>query len=720
MAIIRIIVYNAQHKHLLKLIKYLIGLFLLLISYSICIAQVDSIALEEVLVFPEEEIYKQKLLPSSVITLTIDDVLKLPATFFDPARLAQKFAGIANTNDQNNSISIRGTNPDYLKYFMEGVEIVNPNHLSNAGTFSDQPTQNAGGVNILSAQLLNTTQLYKSNYPLMFSSALSGAMSMSLRPGSFQDNKHFAQAGLIGMEVGSEGPIGKNKKMSYLANYRYSTVGLLSAAGLDFGGETIAFQDLSFNISRLTKKGVIKLFGIGGASRNDFVGTLDPNALEENKDRFNIDFSNAMTAFGLSLSSKESESIRHNASVVFSALNTSRSSQTLIEININEPLFSSIYRTTEKLGMQYTMFYTTQKGNEFQIGSQFYYTQIYVDPNYRTPIQDRFWEANLFFEYKTNPSKIGQLSIGTRVKNTLLADKTNYQYNIEPKISYRYLLSATSKIIGTMGLYSQLDPHQIYYYDGFAPPSDVALSQSKSANFVLASENIFKNNLVVGVELFYHHLYDIPITQEGAWSTINQEYSLDQYVSSPFVPFPYEIKNDAFGKSYGLEINFEKKERNGLYYQTNATLFDSKYKDRKEDWLNTRYNGRFIINGIIGKSWTKNKSSKENIYGINASLNYAGGQRQRLIDESRSENTGRTIFIDSSGYDLKAADYFRIDLSLYVKTNINKFSGRLSLDIQNVLNRRNEGFAYYDPFLQRIERQQQLGILPVLNYRISF
>ena len=43
----------------------------------------------------------------------------------------------------------------FLLNKIEGVEIVNPNHLSNAGTFNDQPAATGGGVNVLSAQMLD-------------------------------------------------------------------------------------------------------------------------------------------------------------------------------------------------------------------------------------------------------------------------------------------------------------------------------------------------------------------------------------------------------------------------------------------------------------------------------------------------------------------------------------------------------------------------------------
>ena len=96
----------------------------------------------------------RRIYAPTVQTLTIEETLRFPATFFDPARLTTAYPGVVGNNDQTNGISVRGHSPNHLRWRLEGVDIVNPNHTPNAGTFSDRVTQNGGGVNILSAQLL--------------------------------------------------------------------------------------------------------------------------------------------------------------------------------------------------------------------------------------------------------------------------------------------------------------------------------------------------------------------------------------------------------------------------------------------------------------------------------------------------------------------------------------------------------------------------------------
>ena len=76
---------------------------------------------------------------------------------------------------------------------------------------------------------------------------------------------------MVGLDVAAEGPFTKKKNSSFLVNYRYSTLGLLSAMGVELGDEAISFQDLSFNLSFPTEKaGKFTIFGMGGISENVF------------------------------------------------------------------------------------------------------------------------------------------------------------------------------------------------------------------------------------------------------------------------------------------------------------------------------------------------------------------------------------------------------------------------------------------------------------------
>ncbi|MFK7932275.1 MAG: carboxypeptidase-like regulatory domain-containing protein, partial [Saprospiraceae bacterium] len=140
--------------------------------------QPTSAELTEVVVRAERE---RVIHPVSTRTITVEETRRFPATFFDPARLAASYAGVVNANDQANALIIRGNSPASNNWQIAGAEIVNPNHTPNAGTFSDRPTFTGGGVNILSAQMLDNSTLLTGAFPVQYGNALGGILDMNFR-----------------------------------------------------------------------------------------------------------------------------------------------------------------------------------------------------------------------------------------------------------------------------------------------------------------------------------------------------------------------------------------------------------------------------------------------------------------------------------------------------------------------------------------------------------
>ena len=98
---------------------------------------------------------------STVNGIRNERLSRYPATFNDPARLLTYLPGAATDNDQGNNISVRGSSPNLNQWYLEGAEIVNPNHLSNAGTPSDNATVNGGGVLIPGFNVMEGMNFYK-------------------------------------------------------------------------------------------------------------------------------------------------------------------------------------------------------------------------------------------------------------------------------------------------------------------------------------------------------------------------------------------------------------------------------------------------------------------------------------------------------------------------------------------------------------------------------
>src|SRR5690606_4657244 len=102
------------------------------------------------------------------------------------------------------------------------------------------------------------------------------------------------------------------------ANYRYSTVGLLSQLGVDFSDETILYQDLSIQASFYQNEKVKwRFFAMGGDNSNSFEAKVD-SAREEFKDAFDIDFKSQIGIAGANVEVHLSDQLRWHTTLAAS------------------------------------------------------------------------------------------------------------------------------------------------------------------------------------------------------------------------------------------------------------------------------------------------------------------------------------------------------------------------------------------------------------------
>jgi hypothetical protein len=663
--------------------------------------RIDIVLQESKRLLDEIVVSPQAVSSSNTTTIPIEKALRVPANFFDPVRMLTSYPGVIAANDQANSIVVKGYSPNGILWRLQGLDIINPNHLANAGTFSDKPASTGGGVNVLSSQLLDRTDFYSGTMPVQYGNALSGAMDLTLRPGGADKMQYTAQASLIGLDVAAEGPLSKSMKSSFLANYRYSTVGLLSNMGVDFGGEKISFQDFSFHLNMPgSKGGNLSAFGFGGVSANDFAAK-DESEWKEEKDRYTINYSGKVYGIGLvnqfkpgwmavsmgaSVSGQDQDRKSQSANVIFPhVFRESYSSQRM--------LFSSFIKGIKKIG----------SGGLVEAGLRSNYmnhdleaitiTQLIIDPftpNYRGTVSGLLWQP-----YVAWSQSIGQFNLGAGLRYV------NFSYNGTSSVEPRASLSRTwarNVVTLSYSLASQLQQSYVYVMQ-----RNHDLNFSKSNQFSLEWKSKLPYDLNLVSSAYYHQLFNVPVLND--YSLINQ---WDEYESGNY-------SNDGKGRNYGVEAQVEKRFYGNVYFMIAGSVFQSEYQ-QGDKYLDTRFNGKFTSSWLGGKEWKKTNKS----FGVHARVLYTGGLRQAFINPVVSSLVGTTILDYSQGYAIQLPNYFRTDLRVSWRKNKPGYTRTLSLDIQNVTNQQNVSYKYYDTFQQKINTKYQVGILPVLAYRIEF
>lgn len=664
-------------------------------------------ALEAIEVYARRSDYPV-LHPLSVKTLTVEESFRFPATFYDPARLATAFAGVVNDNDQANGLSIRGNSPNGLAWRLEGIDIVNPNHTPNAGTFSDRVTQNGGGVNILSAQMLGTSQFYTGAFPSMYGGALSGILDMRLRDGNNQQHEFIAQVGLLGIDLAAEGPISQKGRSSYLVNYRYSTIGLLNQLGVEFGDEAINFQDLSFHLTFPGKKGQrFTIFGIGGISENVFKGMLDPAEREFEKDGFNIEFESKMATTGISYTLPVGKNGLWR-STLGASIRSSIREDFVLDIFEPEP----VLETRDENERQKVSFFSSYQHKvsartKLSIGLQMVKDRAILSFN---RFENGFplggtgdSDGVLVQPFANWSSKIGRewsFSAGLHYSYFEL----NKNSSLEPRVSTQWQFSDKQSLSLAYGLHSQQQVPQV---------ANRFLDFTKSHHVGMAYRQDINTTTTFETEVFYQSLFDVPVSsrEQNSFSALNQLERSPRMI----------LTNAGTGYNYGIEVSLQRFILEDYYFLANATYYESKYKGSDGIERDTRFNGNYIFNLTGGKEWNwLSKKNKYKVFGANLRIVYFGGFRDTPIDAQASAEAGETVYIDSEAFSIKQSDYFRTDLRVYLKFNREKYIASWSLDIQNLSNTENVAYSYYDQEQGAIIEKNQLGIIPILNYRIEF
>jgi hypothetical protein len=654
--------------------------------------------LEEVVVSPEP------VSGAALTSVSIEKTLRIPANFFDPVRMLTSYPSVVAANDQANSIIVKGYSPNHVLWRVEGLDVVNPNHLANAGTLSDKPTANGGGVSILSAQVLDRTDFRSGYLPTGYGNGLAGIMDMKLRAGSVDKMQYTAQASLIGLDLAAEGPINKARGSSFLVNYRYSTVGLLSSMGVDFGGEVINFQDLTFNLNLPHKNGgQLSVFGFIGTSSNRFDAKPEEE-WEEEKDRYTINFEGTTygagvvnhfkpgtwaVVTGLSFSGQLQE--RNSQSVAVPFPHVFRE-----DYEADNAILSGFIKANRKLN-NYGNLETGVRLNYHQqdLNSETI-TQAYLDaftPNVRGQVNGLLMQP-----YASWTKYFGSLQVNAGVQYVRFGFNNTDSW--EPKLSVTKA-GKKNTIVVSAGTTSQVQQTQNYLVE-----ESSGLGFTRSHQVLAEWKRQLPGQLKLTTSAFYHWIVNAPVVSaEPYLSTLNQ---WDGYVwNGP-------LENKGKGRNYGVEASLEKRFYNNFYFIVSGSRYEAKFYNGST-FRDSRFNTKFTSSLLAGKEWNK----KNRVFGMHVRTLYLGGLRQPLIDQLASQEIGTTIFNESAGY-FKLPDYFRTDLRVSWRKNKPGYTRTISIDIQNVTNQQNTAFVYYDTFLQAQTTRYQLGIIPVLAYRVDF
>ncbi|TAH42801.1 MAG: TonB-dependent receptor [Bacteroidetes bacterium] len=654
----------------------------------------------------------------SARSFTVEETSRYAGSLNDPSRMAANYAGVSGANDARNDIIIRGNSPLGLLWRLNGMEIPNPNHFGSIGT-------TGGPISILNNNLLDKSDFMTSAFPAEYGNALAGVFDLQMRSGNNEKREYLAQVGFNGFEFGAEGPSG-TKGGSYLVNYRYSTLGVFKAVGIDFGtGAAVPnYQDLSFNISFPgSKLGKISIYGIGGISN---VEVLDKERDTTVTDLYNDGsrqdgyFGNTMGVIGIQHTHFFNSTTYSKLSLSASTSGEKYTVDSISEVDQNP---YPLYRNNSNQ-QKYALNFSWNK----KFSSRDYLKIGFIVDRYQYAYRDSAFEFDHWQKYTDFKDGSFLLQAYSQLQhkfNDHLSVNLGLHYQqfmlnnslaVEPRAGIRWEMKEGQSLSAGAGFHSQLQPMYIYLQktyliNGSYLETNKNLDMTRSLHYVLAFDKSLGKNMRVKAEVYYQDLYDVPVEIRPTWYSILNEgadFGIGRVDS---------LVNEGTGKNYGIEITLEKFYSHGYYFLFTGSLFESKYKGSEGIERNTAFNGNFTGNILAGKEWTV---KKKNVIAFNLKTTYAGGKRFLPINIAESTRLGETRFDYSHAYEHRRKDYFRTDIKISYRLNRKRATHELSLDIDNIFNTKNIWQEVFNPGTGTVKTEYQLGIFPIPLYRLTF
>jgi len=654
-------------------------------------------------------------------TFSVEETERYAGSLGDPARMAANFAGVMTQNDSRNDIIIRGNSPSGVIWRMEGVEIANPNHFGAQGT-------TGGPVSMVNNNLLSNSDFLTGAFPAEYGNGMAGVFDLNLRSGNPRKREFTGQIGFNGFELGAEGPAFKTKngqRASYLANYRYSTMGLMHHIGFDVGTGTAVpqYQDFTFLADIPgTSLGRFRIFGLWGKSYIELGRDLsDTTANQYNFRGTANDFGSDLAVAGISNTIFLSPNTR-----LRSTLSLQQSGTHTRFDSVKNQTFIPVYRGEQK---EVKASFSTQIRHKINANAHLVagliidrYDVTFGDSvvsrthNRFITITDAKGSLLLTRGYAQWQHRFGNRLTGNAGVHILHMGLNN-EWSPEPRMALSYQLSEKGSLNAGFGVHSQVQPKEVYFTETYHSETDSytrsneGMGLSRSNHFVTGYHHRFSNHFRIKTEAYYQHLYNIPVRRRSPeFSMINT----GDFFNAPKID---SLINEGTGRNIGLELTVERFLHKGWYMLFTASVFDSKYTGYDKVWRNTAFNGNYVFNLLGGYEWNL---AGNKILGVNVRTVWAGGKRYIPVDLEASLAKGEEVRDWGNSFSDRYNDYFRTDLRISFRVNHKRVSQEWALDLQNITNHRSIFMESYDVKENEVYQVYQQGFMPMMLYRIYF
>ena len=670
-------------------------------SFSIKM-EVEEEQLSEIIVLAKKQNQNVESTQMGVLEINARDLIKIPTALgeFDVLRSITLLAGVNNTGDISNGVSIRGGSLDQNLMLYESAPVFNPTHLF--GLFSVFTPDVISGVNI-----------YQANIPAKYGGRIASVVDIKVKNPYADRLKIEGGLGVLSSRITITTPIIKDK--------------LLITAGGRWG-----FTDFLFPL--LTPR-------LKNTKANFSDRTIKLLYIPNDNNQITYTHFGSQDFYQLDLISSIDNIVSSSNQYDFGTSN--HTLRWLYNFKNNTNLISKFVQSNY---LPKNLFPELESSNVIEYKSQIQYTSAQFEYKDDRNKNFDFYTGIQINQYKVNPGSLdpglGNSIIAINLNEEISQERSLYaslNFNPSNKISISTGLRLTQ--FALLGPFNQAQYSKDGYFQGttnflknetvvnyFNPEPRLGINYKlgESSSFKISYARIFQY-----IQNIYNTSTPLPTSR---WK-MSDTYILPQ-------------KNDSYGigfyrnfESLGIEISSEtyyRKTQNNLTYKPGADFFLSEFLEREVVQAKGETYGIELslrkpsgkVNGFFNYTWSRSLLKTNQIalnsrinnnnwfasdfdrpHTVNASVNFEGdsynffsfnftGQTGRpyTIANGLYKQENVTIPIYLSRNNARLPVYHRLDFSwkiAYSKNPNKRFKGDWTFTLYNLYGRRNPFNIYY-------------------------
>ncbi|MBM3738753.1 MAG: TonB-dependent receptor [Acidobacteria bacterium] len=683
---------------------------------EIALPQIDSLSQsitvsEPVFLAPEE-------IKNSGFLIQRFEVFKAAGVQQDVSRYVQTLPGVGTgTNDFRNDLIVRGGSPLENLFLVDNVEIPNINNFANFAS--------AGGTtSLIDPALIQDVTFLTGGYPAPYINRTSGVLQITQREGSREGFESRVSLGSPGLGGIVEGPLGKERKGSWVFSAKRSFLDAVTN-DIGIGGVPVNYNFNAKALYDLTPKDRIWVVNITGIDRIRLGATDKPKTDPDRNpelDLIDVRYRGWRAATGLNWQRLFGSRGVGLLGVTNSEGKVTQSVKDLFKFGFSAPTATQLIAQTpalfeensreRELTLKYDLVLYAGFLEKLQAGG----SVKNISANYDTA--QPFGQDNPFSSIRDlNPFSLRR-SATARQSSAYLQSSRNLgnRWNVtwggrfdhyavlgrsrlSPRAGISYRLTDRLVWRSSYGLYFQQP--LLLFIESF--PQNKGLIPIRASHVVTGFSYNINAATRASVEAYQKIYSGYPASSQ--FPSFSLANAGDTFAVSDIL-LPYVSAGR--GRVRGLEMAIERKFTDRWYGQANVSISRTRHAGLDGIMRSGTYDYPVITNLLGGYQFRKK-------WDFSGRVTYLSGKPYTPFNEALSRAQRRGIFDLDRVNGVRAPDYFRLDLRVDRTFTVRGKPFLVFFGAQNVTNRTNVARASWDRQRNAPRFNRQLGLFPLIG-----